>query len=75
MAALINRCRYFVGLDNGIKHLAWALGVPLTLLYPMYPSTDNIVRWLPDIHRMLLFDCSDDDLEMHLTDALSAASR
>ena len=49
--------------------------MPLTLLYPMYPSTDNIVRWLPDIHRMLLFDCSDDDLEMHLTDALSAASR
>ena len=75
VAALINRCRYFVGLDNGIKHLAWALGVRLTLLYPMYPSTDNIVRWLPDIHRMLLFDCSDDDLEMHLTDALSAASR
>jgi ADP-heptose:LPS heptosyltransferase len=75
VAALIKRCRYFVGLDNGIKHLAWALGVPLTCLYPIYPSTEHIVRWLPDIHRMLLFDCSEDDLAAHLTDALSAASR
>jgi ADP-heptose:LPS heptosyltransferase len=75
VAALIKRCRYFVGLDNGIKHLAWALGVPLTCLYPIYPSTEHIVRWLPDIHRMLLFDCREEDLAAHLTDALAAASR
>jgi hypothetical protein len=75
VAALIKRCRYFVGLDNGIKHLAWALGVPLTCLHPIYPSTEYIVRWLPDIHRMLLFDCREEDLAAHLADAQSAASR
>ncbi len=75
VAALIKRCRYFVGLDNGIKHLAWALDVPLTCLYPLYPSTVHAVRWLPDIHRMLLFECSDEDLAAHLADARSATSR
>lgn len=75
VAALIKRCRYFVGLDNGIKHLAWALGVPLTCLYPLYPSPVHIMRWLPDIHRMLLFDCREEDLAAHLADARAAASR
>jgi hypothetical protein len=74
VAALINRCRYFVGLDNGLKHLAWALDVPLTCLYPFDPNIEHILRWLPDVHRFLLFDCREEELSAHLADALSAAS-
>jgi ADP-heptose:LPS heptosyltransferase len=74
VAALINRCRYFVGLDNGIKHLAWALDVPLTCLFPIPPNLEHTVRWLPDVHRLLLFDCGEQELSAHLADALSAAS-
>jgi hypothetical protein len=74
VAALIDRCRYFVGLDNGIKHLAWALEVPLTCLYPTAPNVQHIMRWLPDPHRMLLFDCDEKDLAAHLADAVSAAA-
>jgi hypothetical protein len=74
VAALINRCRYFIGVDNGIKHLAWALDVPQTCLYPIQPTTEHIMRWLPDVHRLLLFDSREQDFDAHLADALSAAS-
>jgi ADP-heptose:LPS heptosyltransferase len=52
VAALLGKCSYFIGVDNGIKHLAWTLGVPLTFFYPSAPSLFHILRVIPDIHRM-----------------------
>lgn len=72
IAALLTRCRYFIGVDNGIKHLAWALGVPRTYFHPVKPSMQHVLRWMPDVHRMLLFGCSRTDLEKHIDAALMA---
>jgi hypothetical protein len=57
VAALLSRCTYFVGGDNGIKHLAWALDIPLTFFVKERPTRLDILRWMPDVHRMRLFDC------------------
>jgi hypothetical protein len=72
VAALLNECSYYVGVDNGLKHLAWALGVPCTYFHPEKPDMRHILRWMPDVHRMLLFDCIGPALESHMRD-ISAA--
>ena len=66
VAALIRRCKYFVGVDNGIKHLAWAFGIPLTFLAdaPLHPMF--VFRWIPDVHRMLPFTCTAFELAAHI---------
>jgi len=74
VAALLTRCRYFFGLDNGIKHLAWALGVPHTLFHPTRPDALYALRWMPDINRILLFDCKEQDLQRHLAAATAAVT-
>jgi hypothetical protein len=57
VAALLRRCRYFVGSDNGIKHLAWVLDIPRTFFVTARPHRLDVMRWMPDVHRMLPFDC------------------
>ncbi len=65
--AIIQRCAYYIGVDNGIKHIAWALGVPLTLYAPdMPPHGEFVLRWIPDFHRLLTASCSDAELATHL---------
>lgn len=71
-AALVQRCSYFIGVDSGIKHLAWAFGVPHTVFLTEKPSIGQALRWIPDVHRMLLFECSDEELDSHIGSALSA---
>ena len=66
VAALLARCRYFVGGDNGIKHVAWALDIPRTFFVKARPLRLEIMRWMPDVHRMLTFDCPDAQLRRHL---------
>jgi ADP-heptose:LPS heptosyltransferase len=75
VAALIKRCGYFIGVDNGIKHLAWALGIPHTFFVPE-DIRDNvfILRWMPDFHRHLLFNCKEKDFLNHLQDARKEVS-
>jgi hypothetical protein len=72
IAALLARCRYFIGLDNGIKHLAWALDVPHTLWHPTRPDSLHALRWMPDLNRILLFDCKEHALQRHMAAALAA---
>lgn len=74
VSALLRRCCYFIGVDNGIKHLAWALNVPLTFFHPILPALPRVVRWIPDLHRMLLFDCPDAALVAHVRTAIAAVS-
>jgi hypothetical protein len=74
IAAILQRCAYFVGLDNGIKHLAWALGVPHSFFHPAPPDMLQAARWMPDLNRILLFDSKESTLVRHL-DAMSAAIR
>jgi hypothetical protein len=69
VAAFLERCRFFLGVDNGIKHLAWAMGIPHTFFESGFPKTSFILRWMPDFHRLLLFNCSRQDLLRHLSDA------
>lgn len=57
IAALLKRCFYFIGVDNGIKHLAWALDIPRTFFLPSALNDQYaIFRWVPDIHRMILMN-------------------
>ncbi len=69
IVALLKRCRYFIGLDNGIKHLAWALDLPHTFFHTERPSPYFVMRWMPDLHRMLLFNCANDSLDRHIAEA------
>jgi hypothetical protein len=55
VGAVLKRCHLFIGVDNGIKHLAWALGVPLVYFMPSIPDGVFTLRWLPDFHRMFVF--------------------
>jgi ADP-heptose:LPS heptosyltransferase len=66
IAALLSRCRYFVGGDNGIKHLAWALDIPRTFFVKERPPRLDVLRWMPDVHRLLTFDCGEHRLRRHL---------
>jgi Glycosyltransferase family 9 (heptosyltransferase) len=54
VAALLKRCSYFIGVDNGIKHLAWALDIPRTFFFPFVPDREYVLRWIPDSNRMLI---------------------
>jgi Glycosyltransferase family 9 (heptosyltransferase) len=58
VAALLRRCSAFVGGDNGLKHLAWALDVPRTFFVKERPKRPDILRWMPDVHCMRSFDCT-----------------
>jgi hypothetical protein len=75
IAAVLSRCRYFIGVDNGIKHLAWALGVPHTFFSPVRPRLERALRWMPDLNRMLLFDCPESTLVAHLAEAMRSMDR
>jgi hypothetical protein len=71
--AILQKCSYYVGVDNGIKHIAWALGIPLTLYSPeMPPHGEFVLRWIPDFHRLLTSTCSDWELSAQLADARRA---
>ena len=72
VAALIERAGYFVGVDNGIKHLAWALDVPRTVLMAAAPDSHFALRWCPDLHRVLLLGADTGMLEIHLAEAKAA---
>jgi hypothetical protein len=75
VAALLAHCRYFIGVDNGIKHMAWALDVPHTFLHTTKPDILYAARWIPDLHRILLFDCSPRALSRHLSMMSTALDR
>ncbi|MGE3784427.1 MAG: glycosyltransferase family 9 protein [Alphaproteobacteria bacterium] len=73
VAALLRRASYFIGVDNGIKHLAWALGVPRTVLMSKIPKALFALRWCPDLHRVLPLAAADTDmLASHLAEAKAA---
>lgn len=75
VAALLQRCRYFIGVDNGIKHVAWALGVPHSFVVPhRMLSTQWILRYAPDFHRMLQVGCSDGEIRTHVDDLANAVA-
>jgi hypothetical protein len=75
VAGLLARSRYFIGVDNGIKHLAWALDVPRTFLHPTKPDILRVIRWMPDLHRLLRFDCHEAALDRHLAAMRAAITR
>ena len=75
VAGLLAKCRYFIGVDNGIKHLAWALNVPHTVFLPHPPGARFILRWMPDFDRSLLLGCTKAELARHVDDARAAIRR
>jgi hypothetical protein len=77
VASLLRRCQYFIGLDNGIKHLAWALELPRTYFVPQMPDTAFVVRWMPDCHRAIAFGCAAIEVDRQLSqmDAILAGYR
>jgi Glycosyltransferase family 9 (heptosyltransferase) len=75
VVALLRRSAYFIGVDNGVKHLAWALDVPHTFLNPTLPDDFTVLRWMPDLHRLLPTSASRDELSSHARDALDAVAR
>jgi hypothetical protein len=75
LAAVLSRSAYFIGVDNGIRHLAWALGVRSTVLMPELPDPHFAIRWVHDYHRVITPDTSPYDLarhHLHLSEALGA---
>lgn len=62
VAALLKQCSYFIGVDNGIKHLAWALRIPTTYFMP-FEELDVYfkLRWMPDYENCLFLNCSKED--------------
>jgi hypothetical protein len=68
IAALLSRCRYFIGVDNGIKHLAWALRVPLTFISTWPPDPMFVLKYYPDYHRMVLLDDGSETLTSLLSE-------
>jgi hypothetical protein len=65
--SLLQDCSYFLGVDNGIKHLAWALGVQRTWITPYRQLTPQwILRYAPDYHRMLQVGCDDSEIQHHI---------
>ena len=49
----LRNSKLFVGVDNGIKHLAWALQKPLFYFVPEVPTPMFALRWMPDAHRAI----------------------
>jgi hypothetical protein len=74
VAALLARCSYFIGVDNGLKHLAWALGVPRTVLVPVLPDPLFVVRWIPDYHRVVPLDSKLEKVNRHAEEARAIVS-
>jgi hypothetical protein len=72
VVALLKQCRYFLGVDNGIKHLAWACGVPHTCVFPHTPDLRHVLRWMPDVNRILLPSCDTKELTRHVSRAVQA---
>lgn len=72
VAALLVRSQYFIGVDNGVKHLAWALNVPRTYVNPWPPDRTFILQWAPDYHRMLLLNGPQHELMAHVAEAKAA---
>lgn len=65
IAALLERSHYFIGVDNGIKHLAWALGVPHSVVAsrrvdwrePLDAKTLRfLLFFMPDAERILALE-------------------
>jgi hypothetical protein len=54
VAAVIRGSNYFIGVDNGLKHVAWALGRPLTYFIEQIPTDARVLRWMPDFHCAVL---------------------
>lgn len=75
VAALLRRSAYFIGVDNGLKHLAWAFDVPRTVLHPCMPDSMFVLRWMPDFHRLLLFSATPEQVRAHERDAAEAVAR
>jgi len=75
VAALLSQCRYFIGVDNGVKHLAWALNIPHTVLFPHSLNMRHVLRWLPDLHRVLPCNCTKDEFRSHVEYALECIKR
>ena len=75
VAALLRRSAYFIGVDNGLKHLAWAFNVPRTVLHPDMPDGVFALRWMPDFHRLLLFSAAQEQVRAHARDACEAVAR
>ncbi len=71
IAALLARCSYFIGVDNSIQRMAWGLGLPTTFFVAERPELLGMLRWLPDINRMLLVDASDVLVDSHIAMARS----
>jgi hypothetical protein len=78
VAALLEMCRYFVGVDNGIKHLAWALGISHTLILPHVSDFNRpenvheitfVLHWIPDFDRTLALNCAD-QVAIHTREAI-----
>jgi hypothetical protein len=75
VAALIRKCTFFLGVDNGLKHIAWAMDVPLTYFIPQLPNDITIARWLPDVHRALVLPASETQINQHLCYARDAMTK
>jgi hypothetical protein len=58
VAGCLKKCAYFFGVDDGIKHLAWALGVPYDFFIHEIPGFVLAMTCMPDVHQALLFDAS-----------------
>jgi ADP-heptose:LPS heptosyltransferase len=69
VAALLKFCRYFIGVDNGIKHLAGALRIRHSVFTHKIPNPYFVWRWAPDADRFLLFSAKDSDLKSHILQA------
>jgi len=69
VATLLSYCRYFIGVDNGIKHLAWALRIRHSVFTQKIPRPHFVWRWVPDVDRFLLFSAKDSDLKSHILEA------
>ena len=62
IAAVLRGSDYFLGVDNGIKHLAWSLGVEHSFFAVKQPQRASIMRWIPDYHRLIVPDGSSGQL-------------
>jgi len=73
VAAILKACKYFVGVDNGVKHLAWALGIPRTYITPYRMLTTQwILRYAPDYHRFLQVGDAVTIIQRHISDCKNA---
>jgi hypothetical protein len=68
VAALLQRSAYFIGVDNGIKHLAWALDIPRSYFHHGPLDARHILRWMPDVNRMLRETDPASQLRDHIAD-------